>query len=51
MIGEVLQAKPEMLFFWGGDEYFLELHNSINAKTLFIWYEVVSLIDGLMATL
>ena len=38
--------------FWGeGDEYSLELHNSINAKTLFIWCEVVSLIDELMATL
>ena len=47
--GGITSKTKNALF--GGDEYFLELHNSIYAKTLFIWYEVVSLIDGLMATL
>lgn len=46
-----ITSKTKNALFGGGGEYFLELHNSINAKTLFTWYEVVSLIDGLMATL
>ena len=49
--GGITSKTKNALFWGGGGEYFLELHNSINAKTLFTWYEVVSLIDGLMATL
>lgn len=49
--GGITSKTKNALFGGGGGEYFLELHNSINAKTLFTWYEVVSLIDGLMATL